>query len=49
MKNFLQTVSADDRIRAFIYFKYYQRRAGESHWRLVSDPKTLEVFRGWAR
>ena len=49
MKNFLQTVSADDRIRAFIYFNYDKRRGGEPNWRIGSDPKTLEVFRGWAR
>ena len=49
MKNFLKTVSADDRIRAFIYFNYDKRRDGESNWRIESDPKTLEVFRGWAR
>lgn len=49
MSKFLQEISADDRIQAFIYFNYDKRRGNEPNWRIESDPGTLEVFKEWAR
>ncbi len=48
IEDFLTRVSADARVRAFVWFQLDKRRAGEHDWRLESDPESLEIFRRWA-
>ena len=45
MKDFLEKVGSDSRVKAFIYFNHFDPKKGEPNWLLSSDPKTLEVFR----
>jgi len=47
MKNFLEKIENDKRIKAFIYFNFDKSREKEPNWRLDSDTKTLKIFRNW--
>ena len=48
IKDFLDRVSKDRRITAFIYYNYYPKARGYPSWRLDSDSTTLQIFRKWA-
>jgi hypothetical protein len=48
IKDFLDRVSIDRRIAAFIYYDYYPKGRGFPNWRLDSDGITLQIFRKWA-
>ena len=48
IKDFLDRVSKDRRIAAFIYYNYYPKDRGYPNWRIDSDGITLQIFRKWA-
>ena len=49
IKDFLDRVSNDRRIAAFIYYNYYPKDRGYPNWRIDSDSATLQIFRKWAK
>jgi beta-mannanase len=49
MSNFLERVTVDRRIQAFIYFNYDKRKEKEPNWRIDSDPESLKAFQNWAK
>ncbi len=48
IRDFLDKISKDDRLKGFIYFNHFNPRKREPNWRVDSDPETLKIFRDWA-
>lgn len=47
MRDFLDKVSEDRRVSAFVYFNYDKRSEGEPNWALDSDSATFSIFKSW--